>query len=343
MAMTITQLSFPLKVSKISDLGTAKSQMVLVQNVPWKILVNKESVGGEQWLAVSLNCIVKGQTPKWICPAYFELKLKSYIKNVPPFEFRCDPYVFNPKGTCFGDKVVKWCDLINPAKGYVKDDAIALEIRIEAVRQKCTLMLNELFKSICIAKYQMFVTRVDVLMAAQSSHFKMIDTDWSFTVYKNAAGYLAVHLESMLKMADVKICMMRASFKLLSFKTGGKPIEIVQTSPINNGGMLESKAIISWNALFNPQSVYVKNNQIKIAVNIEINPQEDNNNNTPNDSRLECPICFRDLKHREVVSTFCGHLFCKVCIEKSIQVHKVCPSCNKAVDERKIHPVYLPL
>lgn len=345
------EVSFSSSVPNISKLKSVDFPIVALLNIPWKISVSKEHFGGIPWLGIDLYCKAKRQTPAWTCPAYFAVKLKSSTEDALSIEYQSDPYIFTQSGRCFGDKIIEWNDLLDPAKGYVKDDAIELEIKINAFEQKCQLKCYVLsYENNSTAKYELRVTNADQLIALQSPMFKMNDSPFTLTVFKNSSGYLAVYLESMLKMDDVKICMLRTTFKLLSFK-GDNPIEIVKMSPMSNGGMMDSMGIISWKDLFDRQSGYVKNNRITIEVKMEANPMVNmanddninNNNNGSNQSLLECAICFTDLKYRNVSSTVCGHIFCSACIAKFVETRKICPSCGESIAKETVRPIYLPL
>ncbi|KAJ3656284.1 hypothetical protein Zmor_015371 [Zophobas morio] len=53
-----------------------------------------------------------------------------------------------------------------------------------------------------------------------------------------------------------------------------------------------------------------------------------------------CPICFETLANRPASVTVCGHIFCKPCIMQAAQISKKCPTCRKAINSKKIHPIY---
>lgn len=47
--------------------------------------------------------------------------------------------------------------------------------------------------------------------------------------------------------------------------------------------------------------------------------------------KYHCPICLESVKTRVPVSTMCGHVFCKVCIQAAFQATKKCPMCKKTL------------
>lgn len=334
MALAMSQISFPLEIPNISELDSGDSSEVVLLNIPWRISICTEFSGGEQWLGAFLYCTEQNQMPEWTCPAYFAVKLKSSDENKPPIKYRCDPYVFNQSGRSFGNKIIEWRHLTDPTEGYVKNDAIKLDIKIRTVEQNCELLFDALdwhYENSSTAKFLLTVTNVNKLMAVRTTEFDMKNSPWTLTVYKSSSAHLAVRLESMLQIDDVKICIMRATFKLLPFAPNKNPIKIVQTSAINNGRLLESKGIISWKDLFNHRSTYVENNMIRIEVEMEANPRNNMaiDNNLAKKSRLECAVCLKSLQSQDLSSTVCGHLLCLMCLEESIKTHK----CKKSITD----------
>lgn len=137
---------------------------------------------------------------------------------------------------------------------------------------------------------------------------------------------------------------------MVSCKAGeSSPIEKIKK--MCGGDIFDSDEIISWTTLFDAQSGFVDNKTIKIQVKPEAFKPEDtipalNERcvcyNGANVLRMECVICFENLKDRNVSSTECGHVFCTACIATAIKDRKACPSCNVPIVEEKLRPVYLP-
>lgn len=60
----------------------------------------------------------------------------------------------------------------------------------------------------------------------------------------------------------------------------------------------------------------------------------------------DCDICKRSFKRvmaegEEIHSTPCGHIFCKCCIELTLQARPKCPICNNDVLPNQTHRIYL--
>lgn len=210
MVLPISQISLPLKVPNISELESVYSSDVVLLSIPWNINICKQYSVDEQWLSVYLVCTEENQIPEWTCPAYLSVKLKSFNEDDISIEHQCDPFVFEQYSVFGVGNLIEWRDLFDPTEGYVKNDEIELEIKIEAAEQKCTMTFDAMAKcceNSLLAKYQLTVTNVDKLMAVRSLEFKLKNSPWTLTVYKSSSAYLALRLESMLKMDDcAKIC-----------------------------------------------------------------------------------------------------------------------------------------
>lgn len=67
---------------------------------------------------------------------------------------------------------------------------------------------------------------------------------------------------------------------------------------------------------------------------------------SPGIRRIACPVCMDDYKElqqkkAQLMSTICGHLFCKPCIKASIRSNHRCPTCRKKLTEKAIHPIFV--
>uniref|UniRef100_T1IQJ1 RING-type domain-containing protein n=1 Tax=Strigamia maritima TaxID=126957 RepID=T1IQJ1_STRMM len=65
-----------------------------------------------------------------------------------------------------------------------------------------------------------------------------------------------------------------------------------------------------------------------------------------NNRVISCPICFDTDQEiakngNHLMSTTCGHIFCKNCISESIQKNRCCPTCRKRLTTRQIHQIFL--
>ncbi|KNE57731.1 hypothetical protein AMAG_04589 [Allomyces macrogynus ATCC 38327] len=60
----------------------------------------------------------------------------------------------------------------------------------------------------------------------------------------------------------------------------------------------------------------------------------------PAGRRSECAVCMDAYTHP--VSTMCGHIFCRACLEVSLKRTKACPICRTTVKKNGYHPIFLP-
>ncbi|KAJ2952566.1 hypothetical protein O0L34_g6888 [Tuta absoluta] len=57
--------------------------------------------------------------------------------------------------------------------------------------------------------------------------------------------------------------------------------------------------------------------------------------------KIRCPICFKTFGKEPAVSTACGHVFCKDCLETWLKDHNRCPVCSLSCRKKDHHTVYL--
>lgn len=60
-----------------------------------------------------------------------------------------------------------------------------------------------------------------------------------------------------------------------------------------------------------------------------------------NPGTTKCPICLEIFGLDEILSTFCGHLFCDPCIKNVIKTRKKCPMCNRNLKQSQVHRIFL--
>ena len=57
--------------------------------------------------------------------------------------------------------------------------------------------------------------------------------------------------------------------------------------------------------------------------------------------KISCPICLESIIGRQPVSTICGHLFCKNCIQLALKSVKKCPMCKRTLKAGNFHDIFL--
>jgi Ring finger domain len=56
---------------------------------------------------------------------------------------------------------------------------------------------------------------------------------------------------------------------------------------------------------------------------------------------ISCPICFDSVVSKNPVSTKCGHIFCKSCLNAALASNRTCPMCKKKVLKNDFHDIFL--
>ncbi|XP_017122099.1 E3 ubiquitin-protein ligase complex slx8-rfp subunit slx8-like isoform X1 [Drosophila elegans] len=56
---------------------------------------------------------------------------------------------------------------------------------------------------------------------------------------------------------------------------------------------------------------------------------------------FKCPLCLVNLQQRKPMSTRCGHIFCRQCIQTALKFAQKCPVCKKRLLRKHIFRIYL--
>ncbi|XP_061713292.1 ubiquitin carboxyl-terminal hydrolase 7-like isoform X2 [Cydia pomonella] len=108
-----------------------------VRNLPWKIMVMPRQAPSpdrqqQKSLGFFLQCNGESESSSWSCYAMAELRLISHKPDCEPF-FRKIQHLFYSKENDWGfSHFMAWNDVLDPEKGYIKDDAITLEVHVTA-------------------------------------------------------------------------------------------------------------------------------------------------------------------------------------------------------------------
>ncbi|XP_022103325.1 ubiquitin carboxyl-terminal hydrolase 7-like [Acanthaster planci] len=120
-------------ISKFKE--SSLSPAVIVRNLPWKIMaMPRTSNSGERamkTLGFFLQCNAESESQTWSCQASAELRLLNqrdgmdYSKRIT--------HLFYSKENDWGfSNFIAMSDLLDPEKGYMKDDSIVLEVKVIA-------------------------------------------------------------------------------------------------------------------------------------------------------------------------------------------------------------------
>lgn len=364
----IGDVSFRLTIQKIRKLTSICSNVVIVQDLPWKIEVYrreaKDNTNSIDTLSVYLHCLNSDKS-KWFCAATATLHLQSFKSNRSSLINAIQPWVFcadEPVWSCKG--FVRWTDLFDANNGYVQNDQIIIDVKISA--RKIQHSVDRSFRLNTItgnsAKLSFQITNVSDLMAATTSAFVFSGLQWKIVVrrkrYADGANWSEWYLGIDLFCATNETSKWKRNiFAKCTLKSDRKAhtesfdeVKKYSNSCRNRG----FGKFLLWSTLMAPQNGFVQNGSVMLEVEIldHSDNGDSNNNSNGNSSRqmpanprieMSCSICLDDMIGRELLSSTCGHIYCKACILDSIAVRRRCPNCQKHLDKKDLHPIYLPL
>lgn len=340
---TVSKTNFYLEVKDISKLrGEILSPKVNVRGTSWKFKIDKSMSNGKQCLGVYLYCVEKTVPTNWSQVASASIKLLSFSGTVKPIEKYIQPYIFEKSrlriGTGFS--VIEWSELFDASKGYVRDDTIKLEFKVEASN------VNENFKELLNIEqigesFRMTVKSVENMMAVRTLPFKLLGANFYLTGYRHHSNQIGVRLEpeGMLEKCAIDLTM---SLKF----SGPEPREKSQTGQMTDSNYFVMCFEDEW-----LKSAQAQNHATIIDITLDARKPHDaasNANRLKTDREggqisLQCAICLDNIIRQKVSSTPCGHLFCTPCITNSVTQYKKCPSCNIATTLEQVKRFYLPV
>lgn len=203
----------------------------MVQRIPWYVEVKKHLVDGQQCLGVILYCAEKKKPLDWSQPAQFSIKLQSFKQNVAAVKRDVKPFIYDHTAMGFGaTSFIKWDDLFDASKAYVKNNTIKLKFYVEVADQNEDAKSNLIFTNIekccaegCLVKYRLNVTNIEQLIAVRTPKIVFRNITWRLTVCKTHLGYLAVYIQSFAE--DTVSCNITMTVKLVSSKNADKSVE----------------------------------------------------------------------------------------------------------------------
>ncbi|XP_031628118.1 uncharacterized protein LOC116343930 [Contarinia nasturtii] len=331
---------FRFNVPNISALNMFYSPEFMV-HAPWQIKIKKKTQNGQLWLFAVLCCRFKDKSSTWSYNARASIKLlrqqvdheeNSIEKHTTPTSF-VRQMKRNP-----GVYVIRWSDVFDMTKGYVENDTICLEIKIEVADPsehiKSDLVLENTYKSCkdgCQTKFQLTVSNITGLMTIQSPPFNLRNALWYFLIYKNHSKHLCLRLHpcDTLSEFSYEITM---SIELVSSFANGKCIKRVETKQMHHNTELKLGNLISWDDLCEAKNGFVNNNCI--VINVEINTEKPidviSNTNTKYKAmnlsieetcfELECPTCLEIFEEKELSFTHYRHIFCSDCLKNAMSL-----------------------
>lgn len=342
----VTQVSFQFEISKISEpFVNCWSPEYTVQGIPWSVKVGKRIVQSKDALGIYLCCAKKELAPNWTHVARASYKLISYDDCNHRIEKCMEPYVFVHSDQGLSNPILfTWEELFAAETNYVKNDAIKIEVKIEAedpTEPNKSILVSHNMENVCnncSVKYRLTVKNIQNLMAVRSPKFKFKDLDWSFLLFKDQLTYLRIRMDCS---EHVKQSFYTTVKIRLVTHIAGNNLDGQCRIAVNKGSKyIPMKKIISWKRLFTPENGFIA--IIANSISLEVEMKTDCLRCDQNNKSQGCAICFDVFGDQKVASTLCGHLFCLKCIEASLKSRDFCPLCNEKVTVNSLRRIYLP-
>ncbi|XP_071625495.1 speckle-type POZ protein-like [Temnothorax longispinosus] len=132
-----SEATFRYTVENISKMKDSQlSPAFYVRNLPWKIKVcpprSSQTQERQRSLGFYLQCNGESESTSWSCYAVAELRLLSCKEGQEPFSRKIE-HLFNSKENDWGFRhFMTWQAVLNPDRGFIKDDSITLEVHVVA-------------------------------------------------------------------------------------------------------------------------------------------------------------------------------------------------------------------
>lgn len=360
---SLSQSNFRLTVTNIGELTRAISPIHVVQDIPWQINVfaDNQKPNNNKALGISLVCATSDTTQSWTQTASFSCQLIPFdgIATSAGAKHVSEPQVFNCSMKSISlPSIVDWSDLLNMEKHLVKDDAIQLDINIDAVDpndiSQSMLLLENISKCCendCLAEYQLTVVNIENLMAVRTPQFLLRGLLWDFSIYKDVTSQFAVQL-ALRTVSDKVSCKIQMTTKMTT--TQKLPDGRVDTSVLKRSQTALVQKCMAWDKLMDARNGFVESNAVTVRIEIKIDKPEYVDENcakiemtqetTPaKQLKLECAVCLEAVRNQNLSCPPCGHVFCTECLTDAARKQKVCPTCNVGITARGLRRVFLPM
>ncbi|KAG8040566.1 hypothetical protein G9C98_002562 [Cotesia typhae] len=133
-----SEATFRYTVENVSKMKESQlSPPCIVRNLPWKIMVMPRSSQtqerqNQRSLGFFLQCNGESESTTWSCYAVAELRLLSCKEGQEPFSRKIQHLFYTKENDWGFSHFMLWQDVLDPDKGYIKDDSITLEVHVVA-------------------------------------------------------------------------------------------------------------------------------------------------------------------------------------------------------------------
>lgn len=342
--INITEVCFSFSASMEEMEEVYVTSELLLSEIPWKLKVSAHSDGDEKIIKASLICSPPSNPRNldWTCEAIAEISLQSFVpnqqvtreSNLPKIEFSENHLFSEPV------EVIKCTDLTPFEMNYQFHFVVKLSANPVQYHT-----LSEMDQTRVI--FQFNVEKISELETKYSPEISVRGTTWYVFLQRprNDQESLSVQLHFETYAQNAKWSWKaNCILKLLSFDGNNKPIvnKLTDTFHFGCSGRGYSK-FIDWNTLMDPEKKYVKNDRAAFEIDLEVEPPKpirDIIHKPPKMTLPDCSICLQRFIGHDPAVTKCGHIFCDVCIRRSIEEYGKCPLCNADASTSDIRAIY---
>lgn len=349
-----------LTINKVSELKNLNSQIITLQNLPWQVMVFRSVK--ENTLGIRLTCL-NTDTSDWSCAASASFELRSFKSSKFTLKGTILPWIFCANENSTSRTIIKWNDMLNNNDArYVQNDQINIDVKIIAkdLKQSNKTYLKTITNTNTAFKAYFFVHEANSLIAATSIEFSFCYLRWKIVVHglgcrQTDGTKFGCMLWCVSKNAPLR--WTRNIFATISFV--GENDTLIRSSSEKKIEFTEKftrkyfSDFILWSDVINPQNKIMRNGSIvlEIALKTSGNNTNQRNSRPPATQRstpaldLPCAICFDSMagqSARSIVTTICGHMFCRPCITTWIVERPNCPICDRILTVAQLQPVFLP-
>lgn len=336
---------FTANVSAFGESNCVESSSVLLREVSWKIKLckrkneekeaDKEEEDSKEILDVFLVSAFGNGTEKWSCEAQASFTLLQ--KDEKTIQKKLTARKFSNSNLSFGiENFISWDKFI---EDHVEDNKAAFEIELTTnpLKRTTPMKMQQVHTRMHIS-----LQNVSTMKETYSPEMIMQGVRWRVHIL-NQESFLAVFLKANDDDIDLNwVYDIEYKFKILNY-TGqdrevGRKDEYSWTS--SSSGF---PRIMPWTEFIDKRKGIVVDDKANILVEFKVNEPRPMNGLLENPEANEkaglgCKICFEKFGTGEIMSTECGHLFCKDCYQQSTQQNRLCPVCKQRT--RSIHPLH---
>lgn len=133
-----SEATFQYVVHNFSKLKESQlSPPCYVRNLPWKIMVmprtsQMQDRQQQKSLGFFLQCNGESESSSWSCYATAELTLLAQKEEWVPFTRKIQHLFYSKENDWGFSHFMSWQDVLDPEKGFIKDDTIVLEVHVVA-------------------------------------------------------------------------------------------------------------------------------------------------------------------------------------------------------------------